>query len=106
VIIFSLTSQGDGFATIHVDEIVQAFLIATLNKNAYGQVFNLSNPATYMTTRELYQLLIELTGSRSEIKLMTDLMYRRNSSTPESIEKIQRMLAGNLKKQKTTLKEQ
>jgi UDP-N-acetylglucosamine 4-epimerase len=96
--------EGDGFATIHVDEIVQAFLIATLNKNAYGQVFNLSNPATYMTTRELYQLLIELTGSRSEIKLMTDLMYRRNSSPPESIEKIQRMLGWQPQKTKDDVK--
>lgn len=96
--------EGDGFATIHVDEIVQAFLIATLNKNAYGQVFNLSNPATYMTTRELYQLLIELTGSKSEIKLITDSMRRSASSPLESIDEIQRMLGWKPQKTKEDVK--
>jgi len=96
--------EGDGFATIHVDEIVQAFLIATLNKNAYGQVFNLSNPATYMTNRELYRFLIELTGSKSEIKLITDSMRRSSSSPPESIEKIQRMLGWKPQKTKEDVK--
>ena len=96
--------EGDGFATIHVDEIVQAFLIATLNKNAYGQVFNLANPATYMTNRELYQLLIELTGSKSEIKVITDSMRRSSSSPLESIEKIQRMLGWKPQKTKEDVK--
>jgi len=96
--------EGDGFATIHVDEIVRAFLTATLNKNAYGQVFNLSNPATYMTNRELYQFLIELTGSKSEIKLITDSMRRSSSSPPESIEKIQRMLGWKPQKTKEDVK--
>jgi len=96
--------EGDGFATIHVDEIVQAFLMATLNKNAYGQVFNLSNPATYMTDRELCQLLIEMTGSKSEIKLITDPTFRRSSSPPESIEKIRRMLGWEPQKTKEDVK--
>lgn len=94
--------EGDGFATIHVDEIVQAFLIATLNKDAYGQVFNLSNPATYMTYRELYNLLIEITGSKSEINLTTDPIHI--SPVGESIEKIQRMLDWKPQKTKEDVK--
>jgi len=96
--------EGDGFATIHVDEIVEAFLMATLSKKAYGQVFNLSNPATYMTDRELYQTLIELTGSKSEVKLVTDPLCRRNSSPLESIEKIERMLGWKPQKSREDVK--
>ena len=94
--------EGEGFATVHVDEVVQAFLTATLNKSAYGEVFNLSNPATYMTNRELYQLLIETTGSKSKIKLITDPM--RVSCASESIEKIQRTLGWKPQKTKEDVK--
>jgi len=100
--------EGDGFATIHVDEIAQAFLIATLNKNAYGQVFNLSNPSTYMTYHELYQILKQITGSKSEIKLITDTQRVCRPATgagmPESIEKIQRMLGWKPQKTKEDVK--
>jgi len=100
--------EGDGFATIHVDEIVQAFLTATLNKNAYGQVFNLSNPTTHMTYRELYQLLIEMTGSKSEIRLIKEPLFIGGPVTgagvPESIEKIQRVLGWKPHKTKEDVK--
>lgn len=64
--------EGDGQASIHVGELVQAFLLATLNENAYGQVLNLSNPATFISDRELYELLIRLTNSKSEMKLLSN----------------------------------
>jgi len=83
-------TEGQGFATIHVDEVVQAFLTATLNKKANGQVFNLSNPATYMSYYELYMLLAQLTGSKSIITLTKD--QTSQASPSESIEKIQRLL--------------
>jgi len=82
--------EGDGYASIHVDDVVQAFLLATLNKNAYGQVFNLSNPATYISYRELYEFLIQLTNSKSEVKLVSDPLYR--GRVTESVEKIERVL--------------
>ncbi len=82
--------KGNGFGTIHVDEIIDAFLTATLNKNAYGEIFNLSNPSTYLTDLELYELIREITGSKTKIKLTAD--PTRKASAPESSEKIQRLL--------------
>jgi nucleoside-diphosphate-sugar epimerase len=94
--------EGEGCASIHVDEVVDAFLLATLNKNAYGRVFNLSNPATYITHRELYQYTIELINSKSEIKVIPSGL--RISCMPESIEKIQRILGWKPQKTKEDLK--
>lgn len=95
--------EGEGRTSIHVDEVVQAFLLATLNKKAYGQVFNLSNPTTYMSNRELYQLLIELTGSKSKIELIANPALI--GSTLKSIEKVQRMFGWEPQKTKEDLKE-
>lgn len=83
-------TEGDGQASIHVDEVVQAFLLATLNKDAYGQVFNLSNPETFVSDRELYELLIQLTGSKSKMNLTVSPM----SINPMlgSTEKVRRVL--------------
>ena len=94
--------EGDGFASIHVDDVVQAFLLATLDKNAYGQVFNLSNPATYISYRELYQFLIQLTNSKSDVKLVVDPMHK--GRVIESIEKIQNTLSWKPQKTKEDLK--
>ena len=94
--------EGDGFGTVQVVEVVQAFLLASLNEKAYGQVFNLSNPATYMSYRELYQFLIQLTGSKSEVRLLTD--PRLISSVPESIEKIKRTLGWKPQKNREDVK--
>ena len=94
--------EGEGCASIHVDEVVDAFLLATLNKNAYGHVFNLSNPTTYITHRELYQYIIQLTGSKSKIKVIPS--GTRISCIPESIEKIQRILGWKPQKTKEDLK--
>ena len=94
--------EGEGCASVHVNEVVQAFLLASLNEKAYGQVFNLSNPATYMSYRELYQFLIKLTDSKSEVRLHTDPRFI--SSAPESIEKIQRILGWEPQKTREDLK--
>jgi len=82
--------EDDGFGTIHVDEVVEAFATATLKKNAYGQVFNLSNPATYLTYRELYEIICEVTGSKAEIR--STKPSARIGSASESVEKIQKLL--------------
>jgi len=94
--------DGEGCASIHVDEVVNAFLLATLNDKAYGHVFNISNPATYITHRELYQFIIQLTGSKSEIKVIPSGL--RISCIPESIEKVQRILGWKPQKTKEDLK--
>ncbi len=94
--------EGEGCASIHVDEVVDAFLLATLNKSAYGHVFNISNPATCITHGELYQFIIQLTGSKSEIKAIPSRMPI--SCVPESIEKIQKTLGWKPQKTKEDLK--
>jgi len=44
-------------ANIHVDDVVRAFLLAELNKKAYGQVFNLAYPTPHISTRKLQMVL-------------------------------------------------
>lgn len=94
--------EGEGRASIHVDEVVEAFLLATLNEKAYGEVFNLSNSTTYMSYRELYQFIIQLTDSKSKVRLITDPTLI--SSAPESIKKIKRILCWKPQKTKEDLK--
>jgi nucleoside-diphosphate-sugar epimerase len=95
-------TEGDGQASVHVDEVVQAFLLATLNRDACGQVFNLSNPDTFLSDRELYELLILLTNSTSEIKLVSS--PAQINPMLESTEKAQRILGWDLQKTKADLK--
>jgi len=45
------------YANVHVDDVVQAFLLATLNKKAYGQVFNLAYPAPYISVKKITEVL-------------------------------------------------
>jgi nucleoside-diphosphate-sugar epimerase len=44
-------------ANIHVDDVVQAFMLATLNKKAYGQVFNVAYPVPYISVRKITEVL-------------------------------------------------
>lgn len=94
--------EDEGCASIHVDEVVDAFLLATLDERAYGHVFNLSNPATYITHQELYQTIIQLTRSKSKIKTIPSRTLI--SCVPESVEKMQRTLGWRPKKTKEDLK--
>jgi nucleoside-diphosphate-sugar epimerase len=79
--------ECDSYSGIHVDDVIQVFLLATLNKNAYGQVFNLSNPASHISYRELYELLIQLTRSKSRIKLIKDPTHISSIMDPAKIQK-------------------
>jgi len=94
--------EDEGCASIHVDEVVDAFLLATLNTKAYGHVFNISSPATYFTYHELYQFLIQLTGSKSKIKLIPN--PKQKIGQAESIDKIKRILGWKPHKTKDDLK--
>lgn len=95
-------TEDEGCASIHVDEVVDAFLLATLNDKAYGHVFNVSNPGTYFAHHDLYQFIIQLTGSRSKIKTIPSGL--RISCMPESIEKIKSILGWKPQKTKEDLK--
>jgi nucleoside-diphosphate-sugar epimerase len=95
--------EGDGYASIHVDEVVQAFLLATLNKRTYGQIFNLSNPSTFITYYELYQLLIKNTNSKSKVRLSAGQEHEGRAI--ESIEKIQNALGWRPSKTQKDLKQ-
>lgn len=93
--------DGDGQASIHVDEVVHALLLATRNEAAYGQVFNISNPNTFITDQELYELIIRLTNSKSRIKLVTD--PNRVNPMIESIKKVRATLGWRPEKTKDDL---
>jgi len=94
--------DGEGCASVHTDEVVDAFLLATLNDKAYGNVFNVSNPATYITHNELYQFIIRMIESKSKINVVQN--RQRISCMPESIEKIQKTLGWAPQKTKEDLK--
>jgi nucleoside-diphosphate-sugar epimerase len=95
-------ARGDGYESIHVDEVIQAFLLATLNPKAYGQVFNLSNPATFITYYELYKFLIRNSGSKSKVKSLVGQAY--SGRAKESTRKIRRTLGWKPHKTKDDLK--
>lgn len=63
-------NRAEAGASIHVDDVARAFLMATLNERAYGQVFNLSNPGAYVTDIEVLQLLIDAVDSKSKIEFI------------------------------------
>jgi nucleoside-diphosphate-sugar epimerase len=45
------------YANIHVDDVVSAFTLSALNKKAYGQVFNLAYPTSYISVKKLQRTL-------------------------------------------------
>ena len=55
--IFANMEQFRDGANVHVDDVVHAFLIATLNRRSYGQVFNLAYPVPYMSIRKISRIL-------------------------------------------------
>lgn len=55
--IFASEKELSDYANIHVDDVVQAFLLATLNERAYGQVFNLAYPAPHVSVKKITEVL-------------------------------------------------
>jgi nucleoside-diphosphate-sugar epimerase len=55
--IFANQEQLNDGANIHVDDVVQAFQLATLNRKAYGEVFNIAYSAPYISTRKTQTIL-------------------------------------------------
>lgn len=69
--VFANNQQLRDGANVQVDDVVRAFSVATLNKKAYGQVFNLAYPVPYISTRKIQRILgwkpestLQLLGSR------------------------------------------
>ena len=93
--------RGVGRTSIHVDDVVQAFLLATLNSKAYGQIFNLSNPKTFISDMDMYQFLVDAAHSKSEV-----LVLPKPSAGPpiESMAKTRRMLGWRAQKNLDELK--
>jgi len=63
-----------GGSVLYTGDLVQAFERAVLNEKAYGQVFNLAS--FYITWEELVKIVIELTGSRSPVRLVPEEEWR------------------------------
>ena len=59
--------KGEEGTSIHVDDVAGAFAMATLNKRAYDQVFNLSNPGARISDYEVCRLVIDSIRSASAI---------------------------------------
>ncbi len=55
--VFTNMDQLRDGANVHVDDVVRAFLLATLNRRSYGQVFNLAYLVPYMSIRKIQRML-------------------------------------------------
>jgi len=86
--------EGDGFASVHVDELVDAIMLATLNEKAVGQVFNVVNPNTFITYYEIAKHHVQKANSKSQIIVVksSELV----ESVPTSSEKVQQILGWKL----------
>jgi len=82
--------EGEGFASVHVDELVDALRLATLHEKAIGQVFNVVNPNTFVTYNEIAQYIVKKIDSKSRIRIAKPSEIV--NSVPVSGEKIQRTL--------------
>jgi len=83
-------TESEGFASVYVDELIDAFMFATLNNKAIGQVFNVVNPNTFVTYYEVAQHHVAENNSNSQIVVVkpSELV----ESVPTSSEKIQKVL--------------
>ncbi|MEA2089831.1 MAG: NAD-dependent epimerase/dehydratase family protein [Thermoproteota archaeon] len=82
--------EGEGFASVHVDEVVDALMLATLNEKAIGQVFNVVNPETFVTYHEIARHHVQRLESKSQIDIKKPSGLVQ--STPTSSSKIQKLL--------------
>jgi nucleoside-diphosphate-sugar epimerase len=55
--VFASEKELDDYANVHVDDVVRAFLLATLNEKAYGQVFNLAYPTPQISVKKITNIL-------------------------------------------------
>jgi len=62
---------------IHVDDVVNAFLTATLNEKTYGKVFDITNPNTTITELELAEIIIKALKSKSKIEVAKEKPHKK-----------------------------
>ena len=63
-------AKGEGGACVHVDDVARAFMLATLRRNTFGQVFNISNPRAYISDRDVCRILVYSLNSKSPIRIV------------------------------------
>jgi UDP-glucose 4-epimerase len=61
---------------VHVDDVIEAFLKATLNKKAYGKIFNITNPLTSFSEKELAETIIKALNSKSKIEIVEGPLFK------------------------------
>jgi UDP-glucose 4-epimerase len=80
--------QEAGGEYAHLEDVLPAFLLATNNPKAYGEVFNLAGSHTY-SDPELACIIIEAAGSESRIEWVEDPTQGMISV---SVDKLRRLL--------------
>ena len=55
--IFADQVELDDGANIHVDDVVQALLLAALNRKAFGEIFNIASASPYISTKKIQRAL-------------------------------------------------
>ena len=94
-------ARGVGRTSIHAEDVARAFYLAAMNEKAYGQVFNVSNPAAFITDLDVARVLIDATHSKSKIKIAP----KPKTSPPiESISKAANILGWKPQKGKDALR--
>jgi nucleoside-diphosphate-sugar epimerase len=72
----------------HLEDVLRAFLLATANPQACGEVFNLGGSHTY-SDPELARYVVETAGSASKVELVEEPTQRMVSV---SVDKLHRLL--------------
>ena len=67
--------EGAGGQYIHIEDVVQAYLLVTLNEKACGQIFNIGGPYK-LDELELARFIIRKTDSKSSIETVSDPTHR------------------------------
>jgi len=60
--------RREGGACVHVDDVARAFMLATLRRSSFGQVFNISNPEAYISDIDVYRVVVKSLASKSRIR--------------------------------------
>ncbi len=81
--------RGEAGASIHVDDVATAFLMAARNRKAHGQVVNLSNPRALISDLEVCKLVIDAVRSESQIEFVESPL---TGPVIGSVEKAERLL--------------
>ncbi|NWG11068.1 NAD(P)-dependent oxidoreductase [Candidatus Bathyarchaeota archaeon] len=67
-------TKNMGGQYIYIEDAVDAYLLATLNKKAYGQIFNIGGPYKF-DDYEIAQYIVEKTNSKSQIEVKSSPIF-------------------------------